>query len=238
MNTGLKLTLNLLITFAIVAFESTSGLAQSTDNPKKFHWGFKLNPTFGYMHSKPGSGTEVGDGLKLGFSLGATADLLFLKDWAFNGQLNITTLNGGIDAQVPVYRATTALVPLQNQRINYAVRYLELPLAVKLRTHTIGDGSRFYLKAGIDPSLKLSEKSTTTLLNNGQVNVPVTAKLQGQLNSIRLAALAGAGYDYRFNRYLTFTSGLIVNQGLNNVSNSRTRSLQSSYLAIEFGIYF
>ena len=217
---------------------STSAFSQGFWVPEKVHYGFRLNPTFGYMHIKNG-GSIKSDGLKLGFSFGGTADYLFSKNIIASAELAITTINGGTNQNnmVNTNPDTPRFVP-QNIKTHYQLRYLELPIAIKIRTNTIGEASNLYLKLGFDPAIKLSAQTHGIITTNGITSIIRGSSADSQIEFYRLSYLAGIGYDYRFNRDLTFTSGLIFNNGLSNIRKGSSLDMKTDYTAIEFGIYF
>lgn len=211
--------------------------AQSLWKQNEVHFGFKLNPTFGYLQIRDPSKLRS-DGLKLGFTFGGTADYIFSRHLAATGELELSTINGGT-VQTNFQPAPPAIpnVP-QINKSTYQVRYIELPLAIKLRSNTIGEASLIYLKLGIDGAIKLSEGTEHITSQNG------ISTIQGNSNGAKLftffrgSFIAGAGYDYRFSHDLTFTSGLLINQGFTNISRGLNQGMTNSYLAIEFGLYF
>lgn len=236
-NTGSGSFQKSLFIFSFLLSTAFCASAQSLWNQHEVHFGFKLNPTFGYLQLK-NSAQLRSDGLKLGFTFGGTADYIFSRHLAATGELELSTINGGtIQTLMQSDPVTKASVPLI-YKSTYQLRYLELPLAIKVRSNTIGEASLVYFKLGIDPAFKLSEGTEHISTLNG------ISTIQGNTNEgklftfCRLSYVAGVGYDYRFSHDLTFTSGLLVNQGITKISRGAGTGMTNSYLAIEFGLYF
>lgn len=214
-------------------------MAQDSWKPEKLHFGIKLNPTFGYLHVE-NTAYYKSDGLKLGFSFAGTADYLLSPHFALTGELALSSMNGGTvhTSDVSQTSATGPASVQQLDKVLYRLSYLELPLAIKIKTKKIGEAAVFYLKLGIDPALKLSSSSLASSTTNGVPSIQGHTEDSRNISSFRASVLAGIGYDYRFNHDLTFTSGLLLNNGLTKINHTGPTAMTNSFLAIEFGVYF
>ena len=229
----------ILIVLSILIFLNRLACAQVVLKTENVHLGFKLNPTFGYLKLKD-QGSLKSDGLKLGFSFAGTADYLFTKNLGLSTEFAISTINGGTvsSSMVSQTQPGNMLSVQKLDKILYKIAYLELPLALKIRTNTIGEAALLYLKFGIDPAFKLASSSVATSSTDGIPTIIGGTNDARSIRFFRASFLAGLGYDYRFNRDFTFTSGLLFNNGFTRINKADNVSITNSFLAIEFGVYF
>jgi len=229
----------ILIVLSILIFLNRLASAQVVFKTENLHLGFKLNPTFGYLNLKD-QGPLKSDGLKLGFSFAGTADYLFTKNLGLSTEFAISTINGGTvsASMVSQTQAGNMLTVQKLDKVLYKLTYLELPLAIKIRTNTIGEAALLYLKFGIDPAFKLASSSVASSSTNGIPTIIGGTDDAKSIRFFRTSFLAGLGYDYRFNRNFTFTSGLLFNNGFTHINNAGNASMTNSFMAIEFGVYF
>lgn len=229
----------ILIALSISLLINSTVSAQVRWKPEDIHFGFKLNPTFGYLRLQNES-TIKSDGLKLGFAFAGTADYLFTRNLGLSAEFAISTINGGTvkTSLINQNQSSGNVMVQQLDKVYYKVAYLELPFAIKIRSNTIGEAALLYFKVGIDPSFKLGSTSLASSSTNG---IPAIIGVTNDARAIkffRAALLAGLGYDYRFSRDLTFTSGLLFNDGFTRINKGGPTAITNSFLAIEFGVYF
>lgn len=229
----------ILIVLSILIFLNRLASAQVVFKTESIHVGFKLNPTFGYLKLKDG-GALKSDGLKLGFSFAGTADYLFTKNLGLSAEFALSTINGGTvsASMVSQTQAGNMLEVQKLDKVLYKLAYIELPLAIKIRTNTIGEAALLYLKFGIDPAFKLASSSVATSSTNGIPTIIGGTNDARSIRFFRASFLAGLGYDYRFSRDFTFTSGLLFNDGFTHINSAGNASMTNSFMAIEFGVYF
>ncbi|HCC71891.1 MAG TPA: hypothetical protein DEQ09_12185 [Bacteroidales bacterium] len=107
------------------------------------------------------SDTEVtvNDGARPGFAFGLTLDRYFASNYAFSTGISIVNTSGRLNY------SDTLLIRLKNSQtelyagdnITYKLRYLAVPLGVKLKTNQIGYMT-FFANAAMSPKVLISGK--------------------------------------------------------------------------------
>jgi len=164
---------------------------------------------------------EKGGG-KTGFTYGLMAEYYFARNYAVvtglqinstGGKINVTRVNPGAYGPNQVQRAD----------FDYRLQYLEIPVALKLRTDDI-NGFRFFGQLGVTLGINVGKKATysvdytdndTVLRTAADEKIKLTAKgtLKSPVAPIMLAMNIGAGAEYPINRRLTAYAGIFFNNG-------------------------
>ncbi len=214
-----------LLFSAIMAF---SGLSQEDGDYKKFKFGFKVDPNLSWM--TPKSDDLISDGLLLRGGFGLNADIMFSENYAFGTGFSING-NGGVLSYLDDEARdndSTEYIVLRKRK--YKLKYVEIPLTIKLRTSEIGyitywgqfglglgfttnvrgeDDLKFISerKAG-DPNWESSEKADLTDEN---------LDISDDIVPVRASLIIAAGIDYSLSGSTSLMFGLTYNNGLTDV---------------------
>lgn len=196
------------------------------------------------------------DGSKVGFIYGLMADYFFAENYGIVTGLQINSTGGKITAtardlskgQNKVTKAT----------FDYSLQYLEVPLALKLRTDNIS-GFRFFGQLGITAGFNISKKADYTVAYYAADSTLKTvsdtkAKLQGGFGLIAPILFQmniGAGMEYPFSNKLTAYVGLFFNngfapdatkpnlyEGLGYTGTFRDANTRLNNFALRIGLFF
>ena len=102
---------------------------------KPFRFGFKAAPNISWI--APDSKDYESDGIKMGFSWGLLAEFTLTENYFVKTGFSMDYLNGKL--QLPY---TKEEVPVTLNR-TYHLRYLEIPLSLKMRTNKFGKTAYF-----------------------------------------------------------------------------------------------
>ncbi len=193
----------------------------------RIRFGAYVAPNLSWMHptatkSDNGAYNVESDGSKLGFTYGLMAEYYFARNYAVVTGLQVNSTGGKIN----VSRATPVgsnIDYVQKANFDYRLQFLEVPLALKLRTDDIG-GFKFFGQLGISLGFNIGKKvdyDVTYILGSDTTNTPRTAngdhvKLTGGLGAIAPIMLAmniGAGAEYPLSHKLTAYAGIFFNNG-------------------------
>ncbi len=205
-----------LLLAIIFAMSTTMLFAQ--DTYKGFKLGITAHPNFGWIKSED-SGIKS-NGLRAGFSYGLVGDFYFADNYAFSTGLQLTTINGQTESELPVNK--------DEQRI-YKLQYLEVPAKVKLVTSDM-NGLRFYGEFGLGNAFNVSAKQETKVGSE-----PATE--DDDIAFYRASLIIGGGTQFYIGDKTAVDVGLSFNNGFTDIKRG-TGTLKSSYLGLNLAVYF
>lgn len=213
----------LVMGLAVAAMVSAQG--------KSFKIGIKLSPSMGYMK------TDVGDiatnGRPLRFGYGLIFDRMFSENYALGFGLNMVEF-GGHAEYTRLYSESGGTPMVQYIKRDYSkVKYIEMPLTLKLRTAMIGkmiywgqfgvglgylfsgyadeESRADYVLSDIDPSIAENE---VYVPSNGAKSFDDKLDIKNDLNPIRASMIIAAGAEYPISGSTYLSYGITYNGGL------------------------
>jgi len=210
--------IGLLFLSAVGAFSMNA----SAQSDKKIKFGAFIAPTISWMKptankSDNGEYATSNDGSKVGFTYGLMAEYNFADNYSFVTGLQINMAGGKIDAKRDMAPSDSASY-LNKASFDYHLQYLEIPLALKMRTNEIS-GFRFFGQIGITPSFVVAKKASyNVVMNNFDKETTFEdekVKLKGTLaiSPILFQMNIGVGAEYPFSDQLSGYIGLFFNNG-------------------------
>lgn len=190
---------------------------------KNFRLAFTVSPTFGRMEIQnnstapavlgytPNTYTPVGYNTQTAY--GVIADFGFAKNYFFGSGLTLTTVGSTVDVQTSQ----------GNQRIDYKIQYMEIPLTLKLKSNEAP--VRYYGQFGLDAGITTSTKHSIT-----QLDIPQHA------NTLRMGLLVGAGTEWHLTQNMNVLTGVSYNKGLTKVFDSP--ETKNSFITLNLGVFF
>ena len=187
---------------------------------QKFHFGLKVAPTGAWM--KPDTKGLNKDGSKLGFTYGLMGESNFAPNYALTYGLQVT------------YRGGILKVDSLNLRTSYSLKYVELPIGIKMKTNEF-NRYRYFGQFGLVPGLNLSAKTATEKESNIESKAYIT--------DINMSMMIAVGTEYTISGSTTFLASLEFNNGFvdvltKNESTDREYKAISNYVALNLGIMF
>ena len=187
---------------------------------QKFHFGLKVAPTVAWM--KPDTKGLNKDGSKLGFTYGLMGESNFAPNYALTYGLQVT------------YRGGILKVDSLNLRTSYSLKYVELPIGIKMKTNEF-NRYRYFGQFGLVPGLNLSAKTATEKESNIESKAYIT--------DINMSMMIAVGTEYTISGSTTFLASLEFNNGFvdvltKNESTDREYKAISNYVALNLGIMF
>lgn len=228
------------LTFAfLMLFVSATLSAQ-----KDFQLGLQFSPTIGWI--KPDvEGVEY-SGTKIGFTGGLVGDFNISENYAFSTGLFITNTGGKLtNTYIDTLFGTEVRA---NQDIR--LKYIEVPLTLKLKTNQIGYLTyfgKFGFNAGFnyDASADYSFDSDKDIPTNKNVQ---DVDINEQINLIRMALIVGLGAEYNLSGNTSFIMGVTFNNGFTNIFNDKKVSYENetgdearainNYFELNLGVIF
>ncbi len=219
----MKRIITTLVMLGFLSSQTPLAQAQNIDS-KKLRFGAFIAPTLSWMRPTANKSDDnqfltSNNGSKIGFTYGLMAEYRFAENYSFvtglqinmtGGKINTERDRGAIPTDPNAYVTTTAF--------DYNLQYLEVPLALKMRTNLI-EGFRFFGQLGITPSVNIGKKVSFEV-NTVEDGLPQryedsNVKLKGALtiSPILFQMNIGVGAEYPLNDQLSAYFGLFFNNG-------------------------
>jgi len=194
---------------------------------------FVGDPSVNWMRTS-NSSTENGKSI-LGYDYGLNGDFYFSEDerYSFSTGLQISNTGGEISYHsTSSFEFSGATLPAIS-KIKYQIRYVEIPLAIKLRTDQF-DRVKYWGLFGLSAMLNIAAKGTS---NDGTLK---KANINDEVSPINLAMNVGIGFDYELNESNSVTTGLIFQNGLMDITTDNAFSDKTiiNSLKLKIGLIF
>ena len=229
---------NLTIAF-LMLFLSANLAAQ-----KDFQLGLQFSPTIGWI--KPDvEGVEYA-GTKIGFTGGLVGDFNISDNYAFSTGIFITNTGGKLTNTYTDTLFSTEVKAHQDIRL----KYIEVPLTLKLKTNQIGYLT-YFGKFGFNTGFNYDASIDHSYDSN--VEIPTNKKMDDvdfneEINLIRLALVVGLGAEYNLSGSTSFIMGITFNNGFTNIFNDKKFSFKNetgdearainNYFELNLGVLF
>jgi len=195
--------------------------AKLPDEDRKFRFGLQFSPHVSWFKTNT-DGYESA-GTQIGFSVGPVFEYFLSKNYLFS--TGFTILNSGGDVKFKsgvVYDRTAQGLPnlyfLSEVEQKYSLKYIELPLLLKLRTNEIGYLTyfgQFGFKVGFNYGSTI-EETHSYYDEVAQIEKTITDKIgnaSGSVNFLNMSLVIGAGVEYSISGNTSLMLGLTFNNG-------------------------
>ncbi|MCC6185756.1 MAG: PorT family protein [Chitinophagaceae bacterium] len=214
-----------LLTIAMLGLTILNTQAQSdyatssSETLKKIRFGVYVAPNLSFMRpsaAKDGAKTQENGGNKIGFTYGIMADFNFTENYAIATGLQVNTTGGKINTLNPIALDNEAI----STKFDYTLQYLEVPVALKLKTDQMGKFTIFG-QAGLTIGFNISKKATYEILQKRATTdttyqITEKEKITGGIGNIAPVVFqmnVGAGVQYMIGSKLDGYVGLFFNNG-------------------------
>jgi hypothetical protein len=194
---------------------------------------FIADPSVNWMRT---SSSSVANGRStLGYDFGLNADCYFSDDERYSLSTGIQITNTG--GELAYHSSSGFKFSGENltasPKIKYQLRYVEIPLSIKLRTDEF-NRARYWGLFGLSAMVNISSKGTS---NDGVLN---KTNINDEVNLFNLAMNVGIGFDYDLGGSNSFTTGLIFQNGLMDVTSDNAFSDKTiiNSLKLKIGLIF
>jgi hypothetical protein len=200
---------------------------------KHIRLSFVGDPSVNWMRTS-NSSSENGKSI-LGYDFGLNGDFYFSEDerYSFSTGLQISNTGGEISYHANSSFGFSGTTLPAITKIKYQIRYVEIPLNIKLRTDQF-NGVKYWGLLGVSTMLNISSKGNS---NDGTLK---KANINDEVNLINLAMNVGIGFDYELNGSNSVTTGLIFQNGLMDVTTNNAFSDKTiiNSLKLKIGLIF
>ncbi len=220
----------------------------------KFKIGFNIHPNISWLAPQDKHLTNEGSVARFGYGL--TADIMFTDNYALGTGLSIDNSGGKlqyftteIEPGFVTLTDSTSIAVMNSKLIshkkNYNLKYLEIPLTLKMRTNEIGYMTytfQFGLGLGFNIKAMASDHSVGTKLrttsSNGATEEYFAIKdinedfneeklnIKEEIKPLRMALIIGAGAEYNLSGSTSIIAGLTFNNGFTNIFKKEEKGLK------------
>ncbi len=241
----------------LLFFANGSLFSQDSGNNHLFHFGLKVSPALSWF--TPSDKKFTDNGVKFGFGYGLVTEFGFTKNYAFSTGLEILNAGGKIgfpkspdstfytvlNTDVTPNRTDTFLL----QQRTYMLRYVNVPLLLKLKTNQIG-AMTYFGQFGFDVSFKWQATSNDDVSLKGTASTRNDVDISKDINFIRLALNVGLGAEYNLAGSTSLVFALNYNNGFTNTLKNGSKMLFDkkftaltqkavfNYVALTVGVLF
>ncbi len=208
------------ISLILLIYLISPALGQQSELGIRF--GFQLSPTYTWMVNSSNKINKSGG--NWGFRAGLISEYFFTENYAFISGIGFSFNQGGIliHESRGTYWAGSDIFPAPDTlpagvKLGYSLRYLEIPLGLKMRTREFG-----YIRYFMEPHFIIGFRTQA----QGQIEGPgipdglERIDIRGDVNSVNVSVCVGGGIEYAISGTTTFIAGLNLQFGFVDVSRN------------------
>lgn len=212
---------------AILIFCTFGSLISNAQSESDFRFGFVVEPNVSWLSPKNKGIESTSSSVR--FTYGLSADFLFTERYAIGTGMLINS-NGGAISYLTEYNSSEGRFIARLER-DLNVKYVEVPLTLKLRTNEIGYMTywfQFGLGVKIDAKAdeeyeflyRLDESSGSTVWSTENLPARVindAEPISSDIRTFRTSLIIGFGVEYSLSGTTALIGGITFNNGFNNV---------------------
>lgn len=206
-----------IVALAVFCLMVTCALSAQSD----IRFGFQVSPTFSWMTTSTNRINP--SGTNLGLKLGMIGEYYFRENYAMTSGIGFAFNHGGtLQHEVSgkywtKSELSSSLDTLPTGvKLKYGIQYIEIPLALKMRTREFG-----YIRYFVEPGFVLSFKSQAKGEING-VGVGDEANdinIRKEVNLLNLSVGANGGIEYTLSESTSLIGGIGFQTSFTDVTN-------------------
>lgn len=239
---------NTLISSFIVLMMVISISSQAQQKPFKF--GFKLSPAVSWL--SPDAKNYEGNGSDFTFSWGLIADITLMENYYLATGFNVSYFGGKL--KYPhIATEESSGIPMDytgEMQRDYNLRYIEVPMALKMKTNELAKNLKFFGQIGINTGFNIRAKandefSGTNTLTGKYSYAENKLDIKEETTLVKASLLVGAGTEYVIDESVSVVIGINFNNGFTNVlkgSNTVDNSIDAKavpyYFELNLGVIF
>ncbi len=198
----MKIKITILFFISTIAFPGYS-------QDRSFRLGFKAAPNIAWI--APDSKDYESDGSKMGFSWGLLADFTLSGNYFIKSGFSMDYMNAKL--KFPFATDTTNTGIMQR---TYHLRYLEIPLTLKMRTNKFGN-TAYFGELGFGTSFNIRAKSDDEFQPDNGSTVTSEQDVKDDIAFFKESLIVGAGMEYFLDESTSLVFELSFHNGLTNV---------------------
>jgi hypothetical protein len=201
-----------------------------------YTFGLKAAPQINWM--RPNVDNYESAGARAGFSWGFIAEFNFTEVHCIATGFNMLFNGGKLKFPATQDGETGTMVR------TYYLKYIELPLTLKMRTNEL-NGIRYFGRIGLGTAFKINSKSVDEFTNTAGKTTTSEKSNYDNVSFARESLIIGGGAEYEINDgpkigvELTFNNGFTdILTGKNTVNTSEQEKATPNFLELAFSVLF
>ncbi len=229
------MTRSLLFTLCLFLATAATVNAQAVQGDLRF--GFQLSPTFSSMNTD--NNQINGDGTNLGLKLGLMSEFYFRDNYSFSTGLNFHLNAGGTlfyedtfeDVNIWDEAVDDALPDMDTMNFagqtsfKYNLQYVEIPLALTLRTREFGY-LRYFVRPGFN--LGILTQSRGNVKGDDRLDDEEEFDIGSATNALNLSWGISAGIEYSVSANTALIGGIGFQSGFADITKDNGTSVTRS----------
>ena len=203
-------------------------VAEAQDENRKVRFGLQLNPQISWL--SPNTKNYTSKGSKLGLTYGLSTELFLTKNYLFSTGFFISSLGGKVSYQ-GVFKDANDINFQSAVEQTYRIKYIEIPLTLKLRTNEIGYIT-YYGQFGLKSAIKFKSTSDYTYTDIKDSPKVEDVNTAGDIFFVNMYLTVGAGIEYNISGNTSLMLGLTYNNGFVNQLDKGSNLLNAAGKAV------
>jgi hypothetical protein len=203
--------------------------------------------------SKTDNKSTSTNGTRVNLAYGLMLDYYFSENYALGTEFCINSYGTNLNLDKSKFTSVThdgvAYNNIEDLKYDYQLRYIQVPLLLKMRTKEIGY-IRYYAEFGAGMGILIRSKADVSLgtWNREKVNInepdeedKFTIDPTGysdKVNSFRAAMIVGAGIQYNMFGNSLLVAGLRYDNGFTSFTKDDRWKTSLNYVALNIGVLF
>jgi len=209
-------------------------IPQRVSSQQSIQFGIHANPLFGWFNSN--NSNVTGKGVHTGFNFGLTVNKYFHENYAFSTGLSLITAGGSIsNSEAITLDLNNPIEVLPGNRVTYKVKYLAIPVGIRLKSNEIGYFTIF-TDLGFDPKITLGGKAEIPSQHIYKENA------NHLLKSISMGYHIIGGIEYSLGGTTSVVLGLNLDNNFTDIikekGNQPSAKITHKMLGIHLGLNF
>tara|TARA_Y100000782_G_C10186742_1_gene267074 strand:+ start:5705 stop:6475 length:771 start_codon:yes stop_codon:yes gene_type:complete len=222
-----RLSTSFLSLTAVIAF-LFSTLHSSAQDSRSLRLGLSFSPQINWM--PPDNTNWDSDGARVGMNYGILADFVLVGNDNYMFSTGFTLSHTGGKLSYPTayeFFDTASIYTGADAEATYKLRYIDIPLAIKLRTNEIGY-LHYYGLFGVTTGFNISAKRDIKYQFNGGEYSRDDEDISDDVNLFRASLLIGGGIEYKISGNTYLIVGLSYQNGFTNILKGDTYETDSN----------
>ena len=194
---------------------SNDPIAKLPDDDRKFRFGLQFSPNISWLKTnRTGYSSE---GSKFGYSYGLSFEYFMTKNYLFSTGLSVLNTGGKLRYNLLLG--------------DYEIKYVEVPLLLKLRTNEIGYLT-YYGQFGFMTGFNINSSA-----DFGSGVFVTNDAISSETNFMNVSLAIGIGVEYNISGNTSLNTGIIFSNGfVDQFDGDASGNL--NYVALNIGIFF
>ncbi|MDG1476006.1 MAG: porin family protein [Vicingaceae bacterium] len=197
---------------------------QTQNEEPKFRFGLQVSPQISWL--SPNTKNYESEANKLGLNYGLVTEFFLTKNYLFSTGFFISSLGGTVSYEGLYVDNNGLNVPSAVEQ-TYAIKYMEIPLTIKLRTNEIGYMT-YYGQFGLKSGIKFKSTSDYTYADINNSPKIEDVNTAGDIFFVNMFLTVGAGIEYSISGNTSLQLGLTYNNGFINQLDKESNLLDAN----------